>query len=152
MSSCSSNIWLFFMEVMITIHRGQALNQLRTFCTLPETYTLNMFTPASHRTTGFTNGFVSPKLGYSCINTRQWGPSLISPHFFYPWTFAVDTFFYIEAQKRSRVTKLGVLVCRCHGAFSLMLHLFCFASFFVPMLSLKPRPFVQSSFDIQVFR
>ena len=32
---------------------------------------------------------------------------MISPHFFYAWTFAVYTFFDIEAQKRSRVTKLG---------------------------------------------
>ena len=30
-----------------------------------------------------------------------------------------------------------------------MLRLFCFASFFVSMLSLKPRPFVQSSFDMR---
>ena len=27
--------------------------------------------------------------------------------FFYTWTFAVDTFFDIEAQKQSRATKLG---------------------------------------------
>ena len=66
-----------------------------------------MFTPASRGTTGFPNGFVSPKSGYSRISTRQWGPCLISPHFFYAWTLAVDTFFDIEAQKRSRVTKLG---------------------------------------------
>ena len=105
--SCSSNIWLFFREVMITIRRGQALNPLRTFCTLPLTYTLNMFTPASHGKTGWPNWFVSPKLVYSRISTRQRGPCLISPHFFYAWTLAVDTFFYIETQKRSRVTKLG---------------------------------------------
>ena len=66
-----------------------------------------MFTPASHRTTGFTNGFVSPKSGYSRINTRPWGSCLISPHFFNAWTFAAKMFFDIEAQKRSRVTKLG---------------------------------------------
>ena len=40
------------------------------------------------------------------------------------------------------------LVCKCHDVFSLVLRLFCFASFFVSMISLKPRPFFQSSFDI----
>ena len=44
------------------------------------------------------------------------------------------------------------LVCRCHGVFSLVLRFFCFASFFVSMRSLKPRPFVRSSFDMQAFR
>ena len=44
------------------------------------------------------------------------------------------------------------LVCRYHGVFSLVLPLFCFASFFVSMISLKPRPFVPSSFDMQAFR
>ena len=46
----------------------------------------------------------------------------------------------------------GRLVCRCHGVFSLVFYvcfLICFASFFVSMLSLKPRPFVQSSFDMR---
>ena len=49
----------------------------------------------------------------------------------------------------------GRLVCRCHGVFSLVLRLFCFASFFVSiifMLSLKPGTVVQSSFDMQAFR
>ena len=50
----------------------------------------------------------------------------------------------------------GRLVCRrCHGVFSLVLRLFCFASFFVSiifMLSLKPGPVVQSSLDMQAFR
>ena len=32
------------------------------------------------------------------------------------------------------------LVCRCQGVFSLVLRLFCSASFFVSMVSLKPRP------------
>ena len=40
----------------------------------------------------------------------------------------------------------------CHDVFSLVLRLFCFPSLFVSMFSLKPRPFVQSSFDMQAFR
>ena len=50
---------------------------------------------------------MSPKSGHSRIYTRQWGPCLISPHFFYAWTLAVDNFFYFDPQKRSRITKLG---------------------------------------------
>ena len=43
----------------------------------------------------------------------------------------------------------GRMVCRCRDVFlrCLTLVLFCFV--FVFMLSLKPRPFVQSSFDMQ---
>ena len=37
----------------------------------------------------------------------QWGPCLISPHFCESGTFALDTFYDFEPQKRSRVTKLG---------------------------------------------
>ena len=51
-----------------------------------------------------------------------------------------------------KLVSSGRLVCRYHGVFSLVLRLFCFASFFASMLSLKPRPFVQSSFDMQAFR
>ena len=46
----------------------------------------------------------------------------------------------------ARICILGRLVCRCHDVFLWVLRLFCFA--FVFMLSLKPRPFVQS-FDMQ---
>ena len=41
------------------------------------------------------------------IHTRQRGPCLISPHLWDSRTFASDTFFDIEPQKRSRLTKLG---------------------------------------------
>ena len=41
------------------------------------------------------------------IHTRQRGPCLISPHLCDSRTFASDTFFDIEPQKRSRLTKLG---------------------------------------------
>ena len=41
------------------------------------------------------------------IHTRQRGPCLISPHLWDSRTFASDTFFEIEPQKRSRLTKLG---------------------------------------------
>ena len=46
----------------------------------------------------------------------------------------------------------GRLVCRCHGVFlcCVIFVLFCFV--FVFMLSLKPRPFVQSFFDMQAPR
>ena len=43
----------------------------------------------------------------SRICTRQWGPCLISPHFCESGTFALDTFYDFEPQKRSRVSKLG---------------------------------------------
>ena len=56
------------------------------------------------------------------------------------------------SHKWRELVSSGRLVCRCHGVYSLVLRLFCFASFFVSMLSLKPRPFVQSSFDMQAFR
>ena len=49
----------------------------------------------------------------------------------------------------------GRLVCRCHDVFLwcyVCFVLLCFASFFVFMLSSKPRPFVQSSFDMQAPR
>ena len=49
----------------------------------------------------------------------------------------------------------GRLVCRCHDVFLwcyVCFVLLCFASFFVFMLSLKPRPFFQSSFDMQAPR
>ena len=39
--------------------------------------------------------------------TRQWGPYQTSAHFFYAWTFAVDTCFDIEPHKQSQFTKLG---------------------------------------------
>ena len=58
----------------------------------------------------------------------------------------------VTSHKWRELVYSGRLVCRCHGIFSLVLRLFCFASFFVSMLSLKPRPFVQSSFDVQAFR
>ena len=41
------------------------------------------------------------------IHTRQRGPCLISPHLWDSRTFASDTYFDIEPQKRSRLTKLG---------------------------------------------
>ena len=66
-----------------------------------------MFTPSLHRTMGFSNGFVSPKSGYSRVYTRQRGPCLITPHFFMYGRLPWKLFFYIEPQKRSRVTKLG---------------------------------------------
>ena len=59
---------------------------------------------------------------------------------------------FLTNHKWRELVSSGRLVCRCHGVFSLVLRLFCFASFFVSMLSLKPRPFVQSSFDMQAFR
>ena len=58
----------------------------------------------------------------------------------------------LTSHKWRELVSSGRLVCRCHGVFSLVLRLFCLASFFVSMLSLKPRPFVQSSFDMQAFR
>ena len=58
----------------------------------------------------------------------------------------------LNSHKWHELVSSGRLVCRCHGVFSLVLRLFYFASFFVSMLSLKPRPFVQSSFDMQAFR
>ena len=57
-------------------------------------------------------------------------------------------FGFDEYMKLIRVLVLLGLV----QFFSLVLRLFCFASFLVSMLSLKPRPFVQSSFDMQAFR
>ena len=58
----------------------------------------------------------------------------------------------LTSHKWRELVSSGRFVCRCLGVFSLVLRLFCFASFFVSMLSLKPRPFVQSSFDMQAFR
>ena len=52
----------------------------------------------------------------------------------------------LTSHKWRELVSSGRLVCRYHGVFSLVLRLFCFASYFVPMLSLKPRPFAQSSF------
>ena len=51
----------------------------------------------------------------------------------------------------------GRLVCRCHDVFLWFYDYFvflCFASFFVlfMLFSLKPRPFLQSSFDMQALR
>ena len=57
----------------------------------------------------------------------------------------------LTRHKWRELVSSGRLVCRCHGVFSLVLCLFCFASFFVYMPSLKPRPFVQSSFHVQAF-
>ena len=81
--------------------------------------------------TGRTKEEDSPKQAGSCWFAR---PSLLISH---KWRELVSS---------------GRLVCRCHGVFSLVLRLFYFASFFVSMLSLKPRSFVQSSFDMQAFR
>ena len=55
----------------------------------------------------------------------------------------------LTSHKWRELVSSGRLVRKYHGVFPLVLHLFCFASFLVPMLSLKPRPFVQSSFDMQ---
>ena len=54
----------------------------------------------------------------------------------------------LTSHKWRELVSSGRLVCRCHGIFSLVLRLLCFASFFVSM----PRPFVQSSFEMQAFR
>ena len=58
----------------------------------------------------------------------------------------------LTSHKWRELVSSGRLVCRCHGVFSLMLRLFCFASVFVSMLSSKPRPLVRWSFDMQAFR
>ena len=54
----------------------------------------------------------------------------------------------LTSHKWRELVSSGRLVLECHDVFSLVLRLFYFASFFVSMLSLKPRPLVQSSFDI----
>ena len=58
----------------------------------------------------------------------------------------------LTSHKWHELVSSGPLVCGYHGVFSLVLRLFCFASFFVSMFLLKPRPFVQSSFDMHAFR
>ena len=58
----------------------------------------------------------------------------------------------VDQPQVARTCILRAFVCRCHGVFSVVLRLFCFVLFFVSMLSLKPRPFVQSSLDMQAFR
>ena len=55
----------------------------------------------------------------------------------------------LASHKWRELVSSGRLVCRCHVGLALVLRLFCFASFFVFMISLKPRPFAQSFF---VFR
>ena len=54
---------------------------------------------------------------------------------------------------RKLVSSWRLVVCRCHGVFSLYICCFVLLRFSsLSMLSLKPRPFVQSSFDMQACR
>ena len=56
----------------------------------------------------------------------------------------------LTSHKWRKLVSSGRLVCRCHVVF--LWFYFCFVLFcfvFVFMLSLKPRPFVQSPFDMQ---
>ena len=80
--------------------------------------------------TGRTKERISPKQADSCRFAR----SLLISH------------------KWREIASSWRLVCRCHDVFLwcyICFVLLCFASFFIFMLSLKPRPFVQSSFDMQ---
>ena len=58
----------------------------------------------------------------------------------------------LTSHKWRELVSSGRLVCRCHmtSLSGVTFVLFCFV--FVFMLSLKPRPFVQSSFDMQAPR
>ena len=66
---------------------------------------------------------------------RDWQPYPVDPYSCY-YTVCILRAFVLQMPRRF---------------FSGVTFVF-FASFFVSMLSLKPRPFVQSSFDMQAFR
>ena len=55
----------------------------------------------------------------------------------------------VDQPQVARTCPLRAIGLQMSWRLSLVLRLFCFASFSVFMLSLKPRPFVQSSFDKQ---